>query len=111
MGTLSVAESAAETVLFAQQLLLEKSLCTGKVFRKKPNTYILSASAQHSLGKQSFLKPLISAEPARVFGIQETGCSRTGGSGAARAAPQAEGGWGEMKIPAGACPVSLNSQH
>lgn len=42
--TLSVAESAAETVSFAQQLLLEKSLCTGNVFRKSP-THTSSAPA------------------------------------------------------------------
>lgn len=88
-----MAESAADAVLLMQQLLLEKSLCTGNVFRKKPNTYILSASARHSPGEQSFLKPLISASQLQCLGFRKLAVPGLGGAGqlrVARAAPRAE---------------------
>lgn len=44
-------EIAAEAILLTQQLLLEKSLFTGKVFRKKPNTCISRLALGRALGE------------------------------------------------------------
>lgn len=102
----ALAEIAAEAISLAQQLLLEKSLFTGNVLRKKPNTYIPSASARHSPGRVKLPKaPYLGRASTERLGFRKSSWER-GSTGLLLGTGE---GRGEMKIPAVVCPASLNS--
>lgn len=113
----SGAEVAAEAILLAQQLLLEKSLFTGNVFRKKPNTYIPSARAWHGPGRAELPKaPYLGGASTKHLGFRKSACFSPGlasGAGQLQAAPRGRGRMWRDENP-GCClpgvvkPVLLN---